>query len=347
MIILILGIVIAIGAFFGLGTNVEKHSIEKDKYGNYKYYYAPLLKLPIRFIVSAIILAIAIIISSISIVPTGNTGVVVTFGRVEDYTLDSGIHFIAPWRDVVKMDNRTQIYTTELSCFSSDIQEVKVIYSVNYRISKDNAQTIYRTIGSSYLETVMDPKIQESVKGIISKYNAEKLVELRGTLSTQIEDVLTNNLIPYNIEVVSTSIADIDFTDAFTNAVEAKQVAEQNKLKAQTEQEQAIIEANAAAERKVIESKADADASIVQANAKAESAKIAANADAEVQKINADAAEYAGKKEAAVLSNIGEQMTKYPGLEKYYYYQAWNGKLPQTLMGTGTDVIVDLPNNEE
>jgi regulator of protease activity HflC (stomatin/prohibitin superfamily) len=39
----------------------------------------------------------------------------------------------------------------------------------------------------------------------------------------------------------------MDFTDAFTNAVEAKQVAQQNKLKAETEAEQKVIEAEAAA----------------------------------------------------------------------------------------------------
>lgn len=56
---------------------------------------------------AAIILGIiAIICSCISSVPTGHTGIVTTFGRVENYTLDAGIHFMAPWQSVVKMDNR-------------------------------------------------------------------------------------------------------------------------------------------------------------------------------------------------------------------------------------------------
>ena len=319
MLIFVAGLVIGTVVFFAGGS----------KTGSGK----ALLSKKVRIILSLLIVAAGTVISCIRQVPTGNTGVVVTFGRVEDYTLDSGIHMIAPWKSVVNMDNRTQIYTSELSCFSSDIQEVSVMYSVNYRISKDDAQTIYRTIGAGYLQTVMDPKIQEAVKGVTAKYNAEKLVEQRGTLSAQIEEVLKESLTPYNIEVVSTSLANIDFTDAFTNAVEAKQVAEQNKLRAQTEQEQAIIEANAAAERQVIQAQANAD-----------SAVLAAKADAEVQQIGADAAEYAGKKEAAILSNIGEQMTKYPGLEKYYYYQNWNGKLPQTVLGSGTKIIMDMPS---
>jgi len=319
MFIFIVGLFLGIAVFFAGGS--------KKATGQ------PFLGKKVRIVLSILIISVGTLISCIRQVPTGNTGVVVTFGKVEDYTLDSGIHMIAPWKSVVNMDNRTQIYTSELSCFSSDIQEVTVKYSVNYRISKNDAQTIYRTIGAGYLETVMDPKIQEAVKGVTAKYNAEKLVEQRGTLSAQIEEVLKESLTPYNIEVVSTSLANIDFTDAFTNAVEAKQVAEQNKLRAQTEQEQAIIEANAAAERQVIQAQANAD-----------SAVLAAKADAEVQQIGADAAEYAGKKEAAILSNIGEQMSKYPGLEKYYYYQNWNGKLPETVLGSGTEIIMDMTN---
>ena len=268
--------------------------------------------------------------SCIASVPTGNTGVVVTFGKVEDFTLDSGIHFIAPWQSVKKMNNKTQIYTAELSCFSSDIQEVTIMYAVNYSIDKQNAQIIYKTIGENYVATVMEPKVQEAVKSVIAKYNAEELIGSRGTLSAQVEEILTASLSNYYINVVSTSLSDIDFTDSFTSAVEAKQVAEQNKLRAKTEQEQAIIEANAAADKQRIKAQADADAAI-----------LAAEADKKVQQINADAAEYAGQKEAAILSNIGEQLTKYPGLREYYYFQAWDGKLPVTSIGDGVGIILD------
>lgn len=281
------------------------------------------------WLIGIVVLAICCVIGSIRSVPTGSTGVVVTFGKVEDYTLDSGIHFLAPWRSVKNMNNKTQIYTVELSSFSSDIQEVAIKYSINYSISKEHAQDIYKTIGEDYVTTVMEPKIQEAVKGVIAKYTAEKLIEQRGVLSSQVEEILIESLAPYHINVVSTSLNDIDFTDAFTNAVEAKQVAEQNKLRAKTEQEQAIIEATAAAEKQVIKAQADADSAI-----------LAAKADAEVQQIGADAAEYAGKKEAAVLSNIGEQMANYPGLEKYYYYMKWNGILPETILGSDNGLIV-------
>ena len=245
MILFVVGIVVAIALFLGWMVYDEEANI-----------FAALFA-------SLLIVAIFTVLGCIRSVPTGNTGVVVTFGRVEDYTLDSGIHFVAPWRSVKKMDNKTQIYNIDLSCFSSDIQEVTIKYAVNYSIDKEHAQVIYKTIGMDYVTTVMEPKVQEAVKGIVAKYTAEQLIGQRGNLSAQVEEVLTASLAAYHINVVSTSLSDIDFTDAFTNAVEAKQVAEQNKLRAKTEQEQAIIEANAAAEKQVIKAKADADLMVI------------------------------------------------------------------------------------
>ena len=87
----------------------------------------------------------------------------------------------------------------------------------------------------------------EAVKTVSAKYTAEELITDRTRLAMGIEDELSNSLSKYNIELVSTSIEDIDFTDAFTDAVEAKQVAQQNKLRAETEAETKIIEANAEA----------------------------------------------------------------------------------------------------
>ena len=93
-------------------------------------------------------------------VPTGHTGVVTTFGRVENTTLDSGVHFVLPWQQVVKMDNRVQKQTVELSCFSSDIQEVNLTYTINFQIKKSDAQNIYRTIGVDYYATVIKDLVQ-------------------------------------------------------------------------------------------------------------------------------------------------------------------------------------------
>lgn len=181
-------------------------------------------------------------------VPTGHTGIVTTFGKVQDYTYEAGLHFKAPWNEIIKLDNRNQKGTLELSCFSSDIQEVTMIYTINYQIEKTNAQTIYKTIGLTYYDTVIVPRVQEAVKAMTAQYDAENLVSSREELALKIEEVLKASLAEYNIELINTAIENIDFTDAFTTAVEEKQVAVQNKLKAEAEAAAKIISAQATAD---------------------------------------------------------------------------------------------------
>ena len=272
-------------------------------------------------IVIGLSLIIGLVASCLVSVPTGHTGILTTFGKVEDQTLESGMHFKLPWQSVVKMDNRTQKQTVDMSCFSSDIQEVSVSYSLNYQIEKSNAQNIYKTIGVDYYNTIMVPRIQSAVKQYVAEYTAEQLVEKRSELSEKIYAQLQTDLSSYNIVLLATAIENIDFTDIFTNAVEQKQVAAQNKLQAQIQQEQATMEAQQAAARAVIE-----------ANAAAETARIKANSDAEVVKIQADSAEYQGQKDAAINNALAQSLT--PELIQYYYITHWDGKLPETFVSS-------------
>lgn len=315
MIALVIGIIVTIVAFLVLGIDFDEVDFVWGAKKRQSYAFLGL---------------IICLLGCIKTVPTGSTGIVTTFGRIENITLDAGIHFMAPWKKVVNMDNRTQKQSIEMQCFSSDIQEVSVTYTVNYQINKANAQEIYRTIGKEYFDKIVMPKALEAVKSVFAKYTAEALVASRAGLSKEIEAVLVDDLSKQNIQITATSIENIDFTDAFTNAVEAKQVAEQNKLKAQTEQAQATLEAQAQAERQVIKAQADADASI-----------LAAKADAEVAKISSDSALYQGEKEASILQRVGEQLAKYPDLVKYKYIEGWDGKMPETILGN-SDVIMDM-----
>ena len=267
-------------------------------------------------------------------VPTGHTGILTTFGKVEDVTLEAGVQFKLPWQAIVCMDNRTQKGTVEMKGFSKDIQEVSIKYSINYQINKQNAQNIYKSIGTDYYDRVMSPRIQETVKNVIANYDAEQLINSRDTLSSEITELLKTELALYNIDVVSTAIEDLDFSDAFTNAVEDKAVAAQALLKAKTEQEQKTMEEEQAAARQKI-----------QAEANATVAQIQAEAEAEVLKIQADAAEYAGQRDAAVNEALSKSLTDI--LIQYYEIKQWDGKLPETYLagsdGSVLPIIGNLP----
>lgn len=320
-------------------TKINKEAEEKNKkYEDNKYYekeklISPsLINLPI--IISVVLSILLIAVSCIAIVPTGYTGILTTFGRVEDNTINAGINMISPWQHVVTMDNRTQKVHIDTSAFSSDIQQVDLQLAINYCIDQGTAQELYRTVGTNYYENIMFPRIQENTKAVIAQYTAENLIAKRDALSDQIHDHTSTDMKRYGITIVSIAIEDIDFTDAFTDAVEAKQVAAQNKLAEQTRQEQRTMEEKAAAERDVI-----------SANAEAEKAVIAANADLEVVKIQAEASLYAGQREAEMNQRIAEALSD--NLIRYYWIKQWDGLLPTTVLGEGLSYMVDLGTNDK
>ena len=279
--------------------------------------------------VVAFIIAMILAFSMIKTVPTGYTGILTTFGKVEPNTVSAGVHVIAPWQKIVKLDNRTQKVSVETDTFSKDIQQVKVSLAVNFCIDQTTAQELYKTVGVNYYESVVLPRILENVKAVVAEYSAENLVAKRGELSDEILTRLTDDAAAYGINIISISVEDIDFTDEFTDAVERKQVATQNKLAAETEQAQKTMEEQAAADRAVISAKA-----------KAEQDVIAANAELEVTKIQAEAALYAGEKEAEMNKRIAESLT--PNLVKYYYIKQWEGVLPKTVLGEDNSFMISL-----
>ena len=274
MFILILGLIAAVVLFVVLGLQPEEVTVtdarggtKTKKTGRYSWKRRPAQAAALALLVGALILG------SVTVVPTGYTGIITTFGKVEQRTLSAGAHLILPWQDVVKMDNRTQKVQIVTQAFSSDIQQVDLQLSVNYCIDQETAQELYRTVGVGYYENVMYPRILENTKAVFSQYSAENLIAKRNALSDLIAANTAEDMKPYGITIVSIAIEDIDFTDAFTTAVEAKQVAAQNKLTAETQQAQKTMEEEATAKRAVIAANAEAEKAVIAANAELEVVK--------------------------------------------------------------------------
>ena len=258
---------------------------------------------------ATVVALLLLVVSCVTYVPTGYTGIVTTFGKVHDTTLDAGISFKAPWDNVIRMDNREQRFSFELEAFSKDIQEVDLKGSVNLNIDKSTAMNLYREVGTDYINVLIAPRVQEDIKIVIARYTAETLVENRQVASDAMYDLLREELAAKGINVISIAIENLDFSDTFESAVEAKQVATQEKQRAKTQQEQQTMEAEQAAARK----------------------KIEAEAAAEVVRIQADAEAEANEKIAATVTEE---------LIDYTQAQNWNGKLPSTYIGSGSAIPV-------
>ena len=258
-------------------------------------------------------------------VSAGDVAVVTHFGKIKEETLDSGFHFKNYFDTLNPMSTRTQTRTVDLFAFSSDIQQVSAKVTIHYNVDKTTAATLFREVGKDYSDTLLPPRVQENTKIVFARYTAEELVQHRDELSTGIIELMREDLAPYGINVSTVAIEDIDFTDAFTNAVEAKQVATQERLTAQTQQERLTMEAEAAAKRDTIKAQADAEVARIEADAEAYAIKARADAEAEANE------------------KIAESLTT--ELIDYTKVQQWNGEMPQYMVGDGTTPILNLPTD--
>ena len=260
-------------------------------------------------------------------VQTGYTGIVTTFGKVENMTLEAGLHLKSPFQQIISMDNREQKTTFTTEAFSSDIQQVNITGSINYAINKSTAMNLFKEVGTDYFNKLVYPRMLEITKGVFSKYTAENLVANRQKLSESIRDGLSEELQSYGINVISLSIENIDFTDAFTDAVEAKQVAAQRKLQAEIEQAQMTMETQQQAERQRINAEAAANVAKINADADAYAMKVRSEAEAEANKM------------------IAESLTE--NLIRANEIKAWDGKLPVYMAGEGGTTIPVLQFGQE
>lgn len=274
------------------------------------------VKLNVIITVAVVVFLAAIVgFSAVTIVPAGNSGVVVTLGKVDDRALESGLHFKVPFvQSVVMMNNKIQKCEVESNSVSKDLQTVSSAVAVNFHITSDSAAEIYRTIGVQYQDTVLQPAIQEAVKSVSAQYTAEELITKRTAVGDEIASALTEKVSEYGVIIDKFNIVNFEFSEEFNIAIEQKQVAEQNYLKAQTEKEQQIMEAEADAKKQIIAAEAEAEAKLKKAEAEAE-----AN-----EKINA--------------SLNGNILT-------YQQIQKWDGKYP-SVVSSDSSILIDVPTVE-
>jgi len=225
----------------------------------------------LAFGITVVVLIFLFTILSISAVPTGHVGIKVRFGAVQNDVLVEGLNFKMPLAErIVRMDCRTQRIDVEGEGASKDLQTVNTYIAVNYSVKKERAFELYKTVGTDYEKILIKPLAQESMKTTTAKYTAEELITKRTEVANTLTETLQEKLEEKGIVVENVSIVNLNFSAAYNNAIEQKQVAEQEAKKAQQELEKTKIEA----EKKVVEAQATADAKIIQAQAEAEAARV-------------------------------------------------------------------------
>jgi regulator of protease activity HflC (stomatin/prohibitin superfamily) len=205
----------------------------------------------------AVLSVVATAFTAVVIIPAGHRGVVFSsVSGVRPVPLGEGMNFRVPFvQEVIRMNVQVTTGKYKASAASKDLQNVATEVTVNVRASEASVPMLYQQVGVDYGEKIVHPAVQECIKAVTAKYTAEELITKRELVKTQIHDILVAALKKFDIALVETYITDFDFSDAFSKAIEAKQVAAQEVMTAENKLRQVRVEA----EQRIAQYKAEAE----------------------------------------------------------------------------------------
>lgn len=196
-------------------------------------------------IVSGIIIAFIAIMSSFSIIETGERGVVLRLGEYK-YTMNEGLNFKAPFIDsVYKMQIRDRSYNSDVEVSSKDMQTIKISSSLVYSLDSQKVGDIYRRYGNNIESTIIKPTVAEVINATIAQYPIEEFVSKRDEISKKIMGTIQTRLSDIGIDIKSFLITNHDFSDDYNKAIEQKKIAEQAAITAEYNKQKAQLDSEA------------------------------------------------------------------------------------------------------
>ena len=91
---------------------------------------------------------------------------------------------------------------------------------------------------------------------VTAQYTAEEIITKRSDVSMKMTNLLTEKIAENGIKVEAFNVINFDFSEEFNNAIESKQIAQQQALKAEQDLNRIKIEA----EQKTVQAQAEAEA---------------------------------------------------------------------------------------
>jgi len=252
MVLLILGLII-----FFVGQALHRGDINIKKFSG-----------PVR-LVGLVVIALGVLTACVIQIEAGQVGVQKLFGKVQTEVLNSGLHFINPLVDVVKLDIKTQNYTMSgvqdeghkagddaIRVLSADGLEVTIDLSVLYRVVPNETPKLLSETGENYEDKIVRPITRTRIRDNAVYYDAVALFsgkrdEFQQRIFKTIEGdfnkrgLLLENLLVRNITLPQSVKATIE------QKINAEQDAQKMQFVLQKEKQEA--------ERKRVEAQGIAD----------------------------------------------------------------------------------------
>lgn len=298
-------------------------------------------------------------------VEAGSVAVVKQLGIITDIEQPGTYFDFYLTRTYEEYDVKVQQVEISEDAYTADAQSMQINMVVQFQVRQDKVEEIAINYGGlGALTNRIQSVAIERTKAILSKYQAEKLIEERSTISPTVEEEISKAIgDKYYVTFNSAVLTDITFSDAFEAAVEAKMMAQQEKLQAQYENEKkkeqaetALYVAEQEAKALVAKAQAEADAQVKVAAAEAQaimlkSVEVARMLGYEVTESTVEGSDEEGNPVSEKTYTIkydethtGADIAEY--MKYVEYMSKWDGKLPQVVAGEN-GFMITLPTKPD
>jgi regulator of protease activity HflC (stomatin/prohibitin superfamily) len=204
-----------------------------------------------------------------------------------------------------KGDSRLEVYT-------KDQQPVFVSVSIIFHVT--DVSDVYAHYASREgLETnLIEPQVPQQVKNVFGQFTAISAIQDRAQLDREVQNAI-RSVIHGPMSIDSIQLADIEFSQAYEQAVEGRMQAIVAQQQAEAEKQKRITNADAAAY------------------------EVKAAADAQAHQIQVQ-----GAAEASAIKARGDALKDNPQMPQLVAAERWDGHLPTTMPPAGALPFLSL-----
>lgn len=240
-----------------------------------------------KWVVIGIILVIALIVGSSSLVVTypNEYTVIKQFGKIVDIRENSGLSVKVPFvQKTEKIEKAVLLYDLAVSdVMTKDKKSMIADCFVLWKITDPQKYTQTLSAQKSNAEFRIDTIVYNSLKNVISSLSQEEVISGRdGELAASIKDNIGTTLEQYGITLLAVETKSLDLPDENKAAVYERMISERNNIAA-------TYKAEGEEEAKQISNKTKAEIIVMQSEAEAQAEEIVAKGEAEYMKILSDA----------------------------------------------------------
>lgn len=292
-------------------------------------------------IVTAILLVMFVFCClCIDVVPTGHTGILIHYGQVSQEPLKSGkVVFHNFFSDKVAFITNKQQDLKVTGKIWGETNDSTPVYAegitITYQIPPEQSVWLYTNVANIDKNLITASMVASSVKSALvelSPKDSTNRAKVEPLVKQKLEETIANKYGPGVVVIKDVTIDQMDFEDAYNQAIQAKSIATQQAQQAQIQNTVAIEKAEA--DKRIAEIQTEQQIAAERKRKEADLALAALEADAEADRILKIA-----QAEAEAKRMLSDSIT--PELIEYEKVNKWDGKLP-SVMSTEDNLLLDV-----